>query len=79
MTAPTRLILAVVILFVAFTLLAHLLPAELLVPLYCLFVAGGVGYVFWERQRLGRRREALERELEESESEYRDRLRDLNE
>ena len=74
-----RIILVVVVLFIVFIFLARALPDELLAPLYCLFAAGGVGYVLWERRRLGRRRAALERELEESEREYRDRLRDLNE
>ena len=74
-----RIILVVVVLFIAFIFLAGALPDELLVPLYCLFAVGGVGYVLWERQRLGQRRQALQRELEENEREYRDRLRDLDE
>jgi hypothetical protein len=60
----TRMILVVAALVLAFFFVGRAVPEGLLLPLYCLFSAGGVGYVVWERRRIGGRRAELERELD---------------
>jgi hypothetical protein len=60
----TRMLFVVGALILAFFLVGRVVPEGLLLPLYCLFSAGGMGYVLWERRRIGGRRATLERELE---------------
>jgi hypothetical protein len=62
----TRIIMVVAGLLLIFFVLAQMVPDALLLPLYCIFTLGGMGYVFWERSQIGNRRAAtqLERELQ---------------
>jgi hypothetical protein len=60
----TRVLLVVAGLLLIFFVLAQMVPDGLLLPLYCIFALGGMGYVFWERRQIGNRRAQLERELQ---------------
>jgi hypothetical protein len=60
----TRIIMVVAGLLLIFFVLAQMVPDALLLPLYCIFTLGGMGYVFWERSQIGNRRVQLERELQ---------------
>ena len=74
-----RLIVVVLALFVVFVLLAQAAPPSLYLPLYCVFTAGGLAYVWWERQRIAERRAELERELAEHEGGRAGRAEDTEE
>ena len=58
---PVAVLLALLLIFF---FLARLLPAGWVLPLYCLFTAGGIAYGYWEWKEIGRRREVLQRDLE---------------
>ena len=59
-----RLVVALLVLLLVFFLLVRLLPPAWYLPLYCLFVAAGIGYGYWEWRQIGRQRRALQRDLD---------------
>lgn len=53
-----RIVVILLALLGLFALLAWVLPPAYYLPLYCLFLLGGIGLTFWERRRIqGRQRE----------------------
>lgn len=57
-----RIIVVLIVLITLFALLARILPPAYYLPLYCLFLLGGIGYAFWERRRIQTRQIRLEEE-----------------
>jgi hypothetical protein len=57
-----RLVIVIISLIALFALLARALPPAYYLPLYCLFLLGGIGFAFWERRRLQLRQARLEEE-----------------
>lgn len=59
-TDNLRIIIILVSLFALFAVLAWVLPPDYYLPLYCLFLLGGIGLTFWERRRIQERQQQLE-------------------
>ena len=57
-----RIILILALFLAGFALLLQAVPTSLHLPLYCLFLGVGLGYVFWVRRQIQQRQAALEEE-----------------
>ena len=58
-----RLLLGLGILILIFAALARMVPAELALPLYIVFVIVTIAFTGWERRRIAKRRRELENQL----------------
>ena len=65
-----RIIFVFLLLIGVFAMVGRLVPTGWHLPLYCLFLVAGLGYAYWERQRLHARRALLQEEYRAHRAEW---------